>query len=187
MNDKKRGGAMDTLKPLNEVEQQQLEELYTKHRRMIVAIYHRYGGPNTGIELDDWVQQAFLVLMLVNSHFDPNYRTDRGDSVKLTTYFYRCLANAIIRMRRMACRAVNVSIDEHQRMISTDGIDPEACIDFIDINAAVSRMCNRTREVWRMYMSGYSPSEIAQAMGLKVSTVRKRLQRARSQARKLCA
>jgi len=174
------------MDPLDDVEQGQIAALYARHRPMIVAIYQRSGGPHTGIELDDWLQQAFFVLLQASRSFNPNHRTNRGNSVKFTTYLYRCLVNAILRMRKVECRVVSVPIDQH--VPPTDGIDPEARIDIIDINTAVSRMCDRSRSVWSMHMNGYSTAEIATATRQSVPSVRKRLQRARTQVRsKLCA
>lgn len=159
-------------------------DLGTRERAYVFAVAMKYLKDEDAAE--DVTQDALLLAHRHRSSF-------RGNS-RFSTWLYRVAATTALmhlRSRRRRSREVLAGLrqdDERDPAGTAEHRDPSsgpadrlaACEELAGIDARLRAMGPRYREVfWLRFADGYSEAEIADRMGLHLSTVKTRTHRAR--------
>jgi RNA polymerase sigma-70 factor (ECF subfamily) len=158
-------------------------DLGPRERAYVYAVAMKYLKDEDAAE--DVTQDALLLAHRHRGSF-------RGNS-RFSTWLYRVAATTALmhlRSRRRRSREVLAGLrdeeerpgtgDEHRDPASGPAERLAACEELAGIDARLAAMGPRYREVfWLRFAGGFSEAEIAETMGLHLSTVKTRTHRAR--------
>lgn len=132
------------------------------------------------LEKEDVMQEFIFNLIKNNTHPELNYSTYRTTPyLKLITY--RFCTDLYRYEKRRANEDITLPNYFNSILIDED-VNGETKVDF---EIACSFLPRRLREVMDLQKAGYSHNEISEKLNIKISTSRKRLQRARERLREI--
>ena len=120
---------------------------------------------------DDLLQETYYRFLKSTTSFE--------DDAHRRNYLFRIATNLIQDQRRRP-RVASVPVDEADRVRSRDNGSAGRAADRVDLARALQHMKPRERSLlWLAYVHGWSHAELARATGLRVSSMKMLLFRAR--------
>lgn len=139
-----------------------------------------------GLERDDVVQEGFLGVMSAVRH----YRPELGE---FTPYALTCARNSMGTAARAALSRRNRPLHNYEQLPEDrpagEEIRPEVLVEAAEFGSKLHEWINTMltdyeRRVWRLFLAGYSYSEIASFLSSHSKAVDNALQRVRRKLRK---
>jgi RNA polymerase sigma-70 factor (ECF subfamily) len=181
-----RSGQEVTMSRQNDPRVELSPELGERERAYVFAIAMQYVKEEDAAA--DIAQEALLCAHRHRDQF-------RGDS-RFSTWLYRIAATTALmylrkrrRLAREVLTAMRLGDDETRQLdIPDPGCNPEnrvAAAELVtEVNRSLDRLGDKYREVfWLRFRDGYTESEIAERLGLNLTTVKTRAFRARKRIR----
>lgn len=154
------------------------DELVRAHRPRVYRLAYRLSGNRQDAE--DLVQETFIRVFRSLDTFQPG---------SLTGWMHRITTNLFLdsARRRSRLRIDTLGDDGAERLPSTEP-GPERSFEFSHLDLDVQEALNRLAPSFRAAvvlsdLEGYSYDEVADALGLKLGTVRSRIHRGRAKLR----
>ncbi len=162
------------------------DKLVTDNMRLVYHLYEKLTkNPLTENYKDDIVSSGMLGLVKAANAFDEM----RG--VKFSTYAARCITNEMLmfirRMNRQVPHEVSlyapVGTDEkghtlcYADILECDGDCPEKAIASLTVESFIRKQSETDREIIDALRQGYKQREIADMLGVKQSTVSRKIRR----------
>jgi RNA polymerase sigma-70 factor, ECF subfamily len=150
---------------------------YERTSRLVWVYLHRLTGDRTAA--DDLLQESYYRLLRTRASFENEAHRRR--------YLFRIATNLVRdRSRRVRTRPTEVESVGDMAVPATTAT--RALDDRLDVKQAMSRMDPRERAlIWLAYSEGASHREIAEIVGVRVSSVKTLLFRARRRLARMLA
>ncbi|MBT29661.1 MAG: RNA polymerase [Thalassobius sp.] len=155
--------------------QQKIFKLFIdQHTSIISKICRAYS--NDDQEFEDYFQEVTLQLW-------KSFNTFRGES-KASTWVYRIALNVCLSQIRKRKKRIKTTVLEHTQ-IKDEGNNNEREVQIANLYVAIKKIKETDRALILLYLEDKSYKEIAEIMGLTVSNVGAKINRIKTQLKKL--
>jgi RNA polymerase sigma-70 factor (ECF subfamily) len=168
----------DALPPEVEPPPRELEAIYRAHVQQVARWASRLGGP--AVEAEDVAQEVFVKVQRLLPQF-------RGDAA-VTTWLYRITENVVRHRRRKERwrRWLGGALPEALAQLKSPAPSPLEELETSEAGGLVYRVLDGMRESHRnvlimLDLEGLSAGELEQLTGVRATTLRVRLHRARAE------
>lgn len=162
-------------------------ELVDQYKRLIHYFIYQFASSASGIEGDDYFQEALIGLMKA-------VRTYDGVTSSFATYASSCIRNSIISAVRLAKKTGMqeiLSLDDSGKEVPADG-SPEQ--DFIDressailYNKVISGLSAYEKTVFEYYLADFSTMQIAEKLNKSEKSIANAIFRIRNKIKAMLA
>jgi RNA polymerase sigma factor (sigma-70 family) len=164
-------------------------EIFAEIFERYAPAVHRYLASRVGKEAaEDLVSEVFATAFRSRANFDPHRGGTLPWLLGIATNLIRRFRRSEIRRWAVVRRFTQLSVHRSDQVLPDVAEDAETREELAATKHAIDALSENQREVLILYSGfGLSYEEIAQALGLRLGTVRSRLFRARDRVAELLA